>query len=153
MDLADRLAALWQHSAFRSGIHLTEPERADLRSLGLEAVAERSRPLIAARLGPAQPANDGRQTPWHGFPAFPAQHATATCCRGCLEKWHGIERGRALTAAEVAHAVSAIGRWLETQQTAHATADAQPGRTRRGAGRGLSTQLTIELQDGHGTEG
>ena len=50
-----------------------------------------------------------------GHPVFIAQHATATCCRGCLAKWHGIERGRTLTVQEQAHAVAAIGRWLQTQ--------------------------------------
>jgi hypothetical protein len=32
-----------------------------------------------------------------GHPVFIAQHATATCCRGCLAKWHDIPAGRALT--------------------------------------------------------
>ena len=32
---------------------------------------------------------------------FIAQHATATCCRGCILKWHRIEKGRVLEAAEV----------------------------------------------------
>ena len=36
-----------------------------------------------------------------GHPVFIAQHATATCCRGCISKWHGIEKGRALGEAEV----------------------------------------------------
>ena len=31
---------------------------------------------------------------------FIAQHATATCCRGCLEQWHSIRKGRALTLEE-----------------------------------------------------
>jgi predicted Fe-S protein YdhL (DUF1289 family) len=43
---------------------------------------------------------------------FIAQHATATCCRGCLAKWHRIERGRPLTEDEQAHVVNAIERWL-----------------------------------------
>jgi predicted Fe-S protein YdhL (DUF1289 family) len=44
---------------------------------------------------------------------FVAQHATATCCRGCLEKWHAIPAGRELTDAEQAHVVRAIERWLD----------------------------------------
>ena len=52
MSLADRLAALWEHSPFRAGIHLTEAERAELQSIGIPSAAERSRPLLAARLGP-----------------------------------------------------------------------------------------------------
>ena len=68
--------------------------------------------FIAQRLAPADPRNDGKQTPFRGHPVFVAQHATATCCRGCLAKWHGIERGRTLTAAEQAYVIDVIGRWL-----------------------------------------
>ena len=50
-----------------------------------------------------------------GHPVFIAQHATATCCRSCLAKWHRIEAGRALTAEEQDHAVAAIARWLDGQ--------------------------------------
>jgi predicted Fe-S protein YdhL (DUF1289 family) len=57
----------------------------------------------------------GKRTPFRGHPVFVAQHATATCCRGCLSKWHGIPAGRALTAAEQDHVVAAIERWLDMQ--------------------------------------
>jgi hypothetical protein len=49
-----------------------------------------------------------------GHPVFVAQHATATCCRTCLERWHGISKGRELTADEQAYAVDVICRWIET---------------------------------------
>jgi len=42
-----------------------------------------------------------------------AQHATATCCRICLQRWHGIPKGRELTADEQAYAVNVICRWIE----------------------------------------
>jgi hypothetical protein len=71
--------------------------------------------FVAARLAPALPPNDGRQTPMRGHPVFIAQHATATCCRGCLAKWHGIRSGRPLEPAEQGHAVAAIGRWLRVR--------------------------------------
>ena len=43
---------------------------------------------------------------------FLAQHATATCCRGCLFKWHGIPAGRPLSDAEVEHVVSCLLAWI-----------------------------------------
>jgi hypothetical protein len=49
-------------------------------------------------------------------PVFVAQHATATCCRGCLEKWHAIPKGRELTTDEVEHILAVIRRWLTSQQ-------------------------------------
>jgi len=33
---------------------------------------------------------------------------TATCCRGCISKWHGIEKGRALNEAEVDYIVALL---------------------------------------------
>jgi hypothetical protein len=71
--------------------------------------------FIEKRLAPAKPANDGRQTPYRGHPVFVAQHATATCCRTCLAKWHGIVKGLPLSAEEQAHAVAALERWLRSQ--------------------------------------
>ncbi|XNM60750.1 DUF4186 family protein [Escherichia coli] len=47
--------------------------------------------FLAKRLS-ALPVNDGKQTPMRGHPVFIAQHATATCCRGCVAKWHNFRR-------------------------------------------------------------
>jgi predicted Fe-S protein YdhL (DUF1289 family) len=46
---------------------------------------------------------------------FVAQHATATCCRGCLAKWHGIAKGRALEEGEKARILAVVERWLRDQ--------------------------------------
>jgi len=110
-DLDDVFQAL-ARSAFRARFRLGPAERAYLEARGLPTVVAHARDFVARRLAPATPANDGRQTPFRGHPAFVAQHATATCCRGCLEKWHAIPRGRELAPAEQAHAVAAIERWL-----------------------------------------
>jgi hypothetical protein len=68
--------------------------------------------LIGTKLAPAEPVKDGRQTPYRGHPVFVAQHATATCCRTCLDRWHGIPKGRELTPAEQAYVVDVICRWI-----------------------------------------
>jgi predicted Fe-S protein YdhL (DUF1289 family) len=75
-------------------------------------VMKQARELLAARLVPAVIANDGRQTPWRNHPVFVAQHATATCCRGCLEKTHEIRKGHELTPDELRHVLDVIERWL-----------------------------------------
>ncbi len=41
-----------------------------------------------------------------------AQHATATCCRKCIQKWHEIEKGRALKAEEVDYIVALVLGWI-----------------------------------------
>lgn len=116
-DLDDLFAAL-DRSAFRRRFRLGPAERGYLRDRGLDTVLAHAADFIAQRLAPAQPRNDGKQTPMRGHPAFIAQHATATCCRGCLAKWHRIPAGRELDAGEQAHVVAAIARWLRAQEDA-----------------------------------
>jgi Domain of unknown function (DUF4186) len=100
-------------SPFRAKFRLGPKDRAYLDSRGIDTVLEHARDFVGKRLAPAEPPNDGRQTPWRGHPVFVAQHATATCCRSCLAKWHGIMAGRPLSADEQAHVVAAIERWLK----------------------------------------
>ena len=90
-------------------------ERAYLDERGLALVLDHARDFVLKRLAPAEPPNDGKQTPMRGHPVFIAQHATATCCRSCLAKWHGIPAGRPLSDAEQQHVVLAIARWIEAQ--------------------------------------
>ena len=104
-------------SPFRAKFRLGPKDRAYLDSKGLGTVIEHARDFVAKRLAPAEPVNDGRQTPWRGHPVFVAQHATATCCRSCLAKWHGIAAGHELTAEEQAHVAEAISRWLTSGLT------------------------------------
>ena len=99
-------------SKFRRRFHLDATDRAYLEKRGLARVLTDGEELIARRLAPASPPNDGKQTPWRGHPVFVAQHATATCCRGCLAKWHDIPRGEALTDEQQAHVIAVIEHWL-----------------------------------------
>ena len=110
-DLFQALA----RDSFRAKFKLSPGDRSFLHLKGRASVLTHACDFIARRLAPAYPARDGKQTPFSGHPVFPAQHATATCCRGCLEKWHGIPRGRALTAKEQSYMVDVIGRWLRRQ--------------------------------------
>ena len=118
-DLDEVFPAL-ARSAFRARFRLGTADAAYLKRKGLAPVLAHAREFVASRLAPADPPNDGRQTPWRGHPVFVAQHATATCCRGCLEKWHGIASGCPLSPAEQQHVVAAIERWLRREQDAPA---------------------------------
>ena len=64
-------------------------------------------------LAPAKPVRDGQQTPFSGNSVFYAQHATACCCRKCLEYWHGIPKGRPLTEEELEYCLRLIELFLE----------------------------------------
>lgn len=102
-----------QQSAFRRRFSLDPRDSEYLHAKGMSVILNHARDFITRRLAPAFPAKEGKQTPWRGHPVFVAQHATATCCRGCLEKWYGIPRGVALSEAEQAFILSMIALWLE----------------------------------------
>ena len=111
----DEVFAELEKSDFRRGFRLRGKEFEYLREKGLATVLEHAAAFVEKRLAPAEPANDGRQTPTRNHPAFVAQHATATCCRGCLAKWHRIPKGRALDDEERRYVLAVIGRWLGGQ--------------------------------------
>ncbi len=108
----DEVLARLSKSAFRQRFTLQKRERDYLTAKGLPAVLEHAQSFIAKRLAAATPPNDGKQTPFRGHPVFVAQHATATCCRGCLSKWHGIPRDRTLDDADQRYVLAVIERWL-----------------------------------------
>ena len=111
-DLDDLFAAL-EKSSFRRGFQLRGKDLDYLCDKGLPVVLAHAQDFIAKRLSPAVIPNDGKQTPFRGHPVFVAQHATACCCRGCLEKWHRIPQGRALTPEEEKHVLATLERWLQ----------------------------------------
>ncbi len=115
MKPLDQVFAALARSPFRQRFRLGAKERAYLQANGRATMRSHARDFVDKRLAPAAPKNDGKQTPMRGHPVFLAQHATATCCRGCLQKWHGIPNGRALTEDERDHVVDAIMRWIERQ--------------------------------------
>lgn len=49
---------------FRARFHLRGREAATVQLRGMEATREHAAELLVRRLAPAEPANDGRQTPW-----------------------------------------------------------------------------------------
>jgi len=108
-----------ERTKFRNSFQLKKADLEYLKEKGYREVERHSREIVAKRLAPAEIANDGKQTPMRGapkgHPVFLAQHATGTCCRGCLEKWHGIPQGRALTEEEQDYIVRVIMEWITRQ--------------------------------------
>ncbi len=102
-------------SKFRARFHLSAEDRRYIAQKGLDTIRRHAADFIRARLAPAQPPNDGHQTPMRGHPVFKAQHATATCCRGCLEKWWKVPRGTAIPPARQARIVDFLMAWIERE--------------------------------------
>lgn len=122
-DLAELFERL-SRSAFRTKFKLAAKDHAYLQAKGMDAIARHAADFITGRIAPAHPKNDGRQTPLRGHPVFVAQHATATCCRGCIATWHGIAKGRELSAYEQRRLVDIILSWLDMKVGAEAEKNA-----------------------------
>lgn len=111
----EKLFKSLNRSKFRSSFKLNDQELFYLYDRGFDKVIQHAYEFVKRRLAPANPRNEGRQTPFGKHPVFVAQHATATCCRSCLEKWHSIEKGRALKEEEIEYIVRVIKRWIAEQ--------------------------------------
>jgi hypothetical protein len=109
--LLDRIGA----QPFRAKFHLRGRERGLAQLHGPTRLRAHAHDLVRRRLAPAFPEKDGKQTPYRGHPVFVAQHATATCCRSCLQRNHGIEPGRELGGSEREYVVDVICRWIERE--------------------------------------
>lgn len=82
--------------------HTDIDEKAYKKALneGLDRISERARKVLKSRVG-KHTAWDGRQTPFGDNIINYAQHATATCCRKCIEIWHNIPKEKLLTEEEL----------------------------------------------------
>ena len=111
----NELFAALGRSKFRSRFRLSGKEAEYLKDKELDTIIQHARDFVAKRLADANPANDGRQTPMRNHPVFIAQHATGTCCRRCLAKWHGIPKGRPLTQDQIEYIIEVLKHWLAGQ--------------------------------------
>lgn len=69
--------------------------------IGLGNLKIRARKALKSKVG-KYTVWDGRQTPMgNGDIVNYAQHATATCCRQCMEIWHNIPQDKVLTDGEL----------------------------------------------------
>ncbi len=102
-------------SNFRSRFHLKDRDIIYINNKGLDVIRQHAYDFINKRLASAHPFNDGSQTPMRGHPVFIAQHATATCCRNCLSKWHHIPKGVPLTQLQIEYIVNLIMTWIDIE--------------------------------------
>ena len=102
-------------SKFRSSFHLKTKEIEYIDKLGLEEIKKQAYEIINKRLKPEIIENDGKQTPMKNHPVFIGQHATATCCRNCLYKWHHIKKNKELTEHEIDFITSLIIEWIRRE--------------------------------------
>ena len=105
-DRVEKILDSLSKSKFRSSFHLKEIDMQYIKEKGLTKIKIHAYDFVNKRLKNTKNVNDGKQTPTKGHPVFIAQHATATCWRGCLEKWHKISKDKALSV------VASLSGWL-----------------------------------------
>ena len=105
-----------EKSKFRSSFHLTKKEKAYLEEKGMDVMRSHARDFVRQKLAPAEPLNDGKQTPMHGHPIFKAMHATGCCCRGCLNKWYKVPLHQELNEVQQEKIVNLLLAWIDKQE-------------------------------------
>lgn len=111
----DEAFARLARSKFRSRFRLDAADIRYIERVGMETIRHHAEDFVRQRLAPSFPENDGRQTPMRGHPVFKAMHGSAMCCRGCMEKWWKVPRGRELTTTQQAKAVNFLLDWIARQ--------------------------------------
>ncbi len=112
--IQDKLNAL-SKSKFRSSFHLKKKDIEYINKKGINTIKSHAFDFIEKRIAPQYIKNDGKQTPTKNHPVFIAQHATATCCRNCLYKWHHIQKNKQLNQEEQEYIVKVIMEWIKKE--------------------------------------
>ena len=115
--ITEKLNSL-KKSKFRSSFHLKIKDKQYVYEKGIDTIEKHAYDFIMKRLSLKVINNDGKQTPTRGHPVFIAQHATATCCRHCFEKWHKVSPNIQLSPEQQKYAVDLIMAWIEKQMRA-----------------------------------
>ena len=108
MNDIEKLLDSLSNSKFRNSFHLNNKMKEYVKEKGITKIESDARDLITKRIAPEIPKND---------PVFIAQHATGCCCRGCLEKIHGIRKNHELSDEEINYVVKVIMSWINREVT------------------------------------
>ena len=115
MATIDQTLEKLSHSKFRSSFKLSKKDKEYINEKGMDVIRSHARDFVKNKLSPAFPQNDGKQTAMSGHPVFKGMHATACCCRGCLNKWYNVPLGTELSETQQEKIVSLIVAWIEKQ--------------------------------------
>ena len=101
---------------FRGSFHLNTKMKNYVKEKNIDKIKSDAFDIVGKRIAPKNPLNDGKQTPMKQVhPVFIAQHATGTCCRGCLEKIHHISKNKELSKEEIDYIVNVIITWINKE--------------------------------------
>ncbi len=112
----ERLLLSLSRTKFRGSFHLNNKMKEYVNEKGIDKIKSDANDLIKKRIAPQVIKNDGKQTPMKQVhPVFIAQHATGTCCRGCLERIHHIEKDKELSEDQIDYIVRVIMMWIDNE--------------------------------------
>ena len=115
MQTIDEALNKLHKSTFRSSFHLTYKDKEYVNQKGFDTIRLHAQDFVKSRLAPAYIPNDGKQTPMRGHPVFKAQHATACCCRGCMNKWYRVPLSTELSPAQQEKIVNLLMAWIQNE--------------------------------------
>jgi len=101
-------------SKFRSKFHLSEKDQNYIDNKGLNTIRQHTKDFVIKNLL-VKTKKDGKQTPYKGHPVFISQHATGTCCRECLYKWHQIPTDVELNEEQISYIVNVIMTFIKNE--------------------------------------
>ncbi len=104
-----------EKSKFRSSFHLRKYMKEYINDKGIDTIEQHCEDFINKNLKIYNKEKDGHQTPTKNHPVFIAQHATATCCRGCIEKWYHIPKEKELDDREIKCIKAIIMSWINRE--------------------------------------
>ena len=67
-----------EKSKLRSSFKLTRKEKDYIEQKGMDVIRSHAEDFVRQKLAPADPENDGAQTPMHGHPVFKARPMKST---------------------------------------------------------------------------
>ena len=114
-DRVEKILDSLSKSKFRSSFHLKEKELNYIKEKGMDTIKSHAIDFINQKLAPANPLNDGKQTPMKNHPVFIAMHACACCCRSCLYKWHNIPKNKELNNKEKEYILNLLMTWIKKE--------------------------------------
>ena len=98
-----------------AGVSVPEARLIVIQPWDASVLKDIEKAILASDIG-INPNNDGKQTPMRQVhPVFIAQHATGCCCRGCLERIHGIKKGHELSSEEIEYVVNTLMLWIQRE--------------------------------------
>jgi hypothetical protein len=101
----------WRHDWWHKDIDQHAVNYA--RRKGRVQIEARAHEILRQNIGKEPDAWDGRQTPKEGNIIYYAQHATATCCRKCVEYWHAIPQDRTLSEDELGYLTALVMKYID----------------------------------------